>query len=227
MVVRTFLIGDAHGHADLVRRLLEEIRPRAGDGDRLVFLGDLINRGPDARGVVDAVLQERERWPGPVVALLGNHELEFRWALRERSRDGWRSCLKVMKAATTAESYGVGFPYELDAVLAALPSGHRRLLFEELLPFWEDEHCVAVHGGIPEGMRPSQCSEEVLTGFVSDHRVYDYGKPIVFGHSPQPGNRPLNLLDRIGLDTGCGTKGGPLTAVMLPEPEFLSVRCGL
>lgn len=59
--MRTFVIGDIHGHLDRLQRMLVLIRPRVTPGDTLVFVGDYIDRGPESRGVVETVLQERER----------------------------------------------------------------------------------------------------------------------------------------------------------------------
>ncbi len=63
---RRIFIGDVHGHYDGLMRLLEAIAP--GTGDRVYFLGDLIDRGPKSAQVVSFVRQQG------YVALLGNHE---------------------------------------------------------------------------------------------------------------------------------------------------------
>ena len=71
--MKTFVVGDVHGRRTQLQRLLEMI-PRDEASDMLVFLGDLIDRGPDAPGCVDLVMKlqcdNRER----VLCLRGNHE---------------------------------------------------------------------------------------------------------------------------------------------------------
>ncbi len=68
-----YAVGDIHGEAELLADLLESL-PHA-PGDRFVFVGDYIDRGPDSKGVVDLLLElERER---DCVFLMGNHESMF------------------------------------------------------------------------------------------------------------------------------------------------------
>jgi len=63
-------IGDIHGCLRALERLIERISP--GEYDKLIFLGDYIDRGPDAKGVVDFLLQLSRRTQ--CVFLRGNHE---------------------------------------------------------------------------------------------------------------------------------------------------------
>ncbi len=55
---RTIAIGDIHGHADALRRLLDEIQPELRD--TIVPLGDYVNRGLDSRGVIEALIELSE-----------------------------------------------------------------------------------------------------------------------------------------------------------------------
>ena len=71
----TFAIGDIHGCLDKLRRLLATCEARAaGRPARFVFLGDYIDRGPDSRGVIAALMELQSRMPGQVTTLMGNHE---------------------------------------------------------------------------------------------------------------------------------------------------------
>ena len=67
---RTLAIGDIHGHADALAGLLRQVEPRPTD--TIVFLGDYVSRGPDSRGVLQAVMDLQQHCQ--VVPLLGNHE---------------------------------------------------------------------------------------------------------------------------------------------------------
>src|SRR5918997_1278246 len=71
--MKTFVVGDIHGRRAQLASLLEAL-PREADSDTLVFLGDLIDRGPDAPGVVSDVLAMHRENPERVVTLRGNHE---------------------------------------------------------------------------------------------------------------------------------------------------------
>ena len=74
---RVIAIGDIHGHLDLLERLLDQLQPDLGR-DRLVFMGDYIDRGLHPKGVVDYVLRlQRQAPPDHVICLKGNHEAMF------------------------------------------------------------------------------------------------------------------------------------------------------
>ena len=104
--VRLYAIGDIHGCAGLLDRLLEKIsqEERAhGGAARLIFLGDYVDRGPDSRGVLDRLIDVARRRPDTVF-LKGNHEavlLDF-LADPEAASD-WLSWGGV----ETLKSYGV------------------------------------------------------------------------------------------------------------------------
>jgi serine/threonine protein phosphatase 1 len=220
-MARTFAVGDIHGDSGRLAALLERLRARANPGDSLVFLGDYINRGPDTRGVIELLLAERERWPGPLITLAGNHERMLAEALRAKGVGPWDRYVEAYHAAPTLQSYGAE---DLSRVrfVAHLPESHRRFLTEELRFWYEDARGIYVHAGIPNEMHPRDCPPDAL--LWTTYGVYHgFGKPVVFGHAVQPGGVPLNEPNRIGLDTGCGS-GGPLTAVLLPEREFILVR---
>lgn len=61
LLLATFVIGDIHGRADLVRSLLPKLE--IAESDDVVFLGDYIDRGPDSRGVIDALLHFTDETP--------------------------------------------------------------------------------------------------------------------------------------------------------------------
>src|ERR1044072_619878 len=71
--MKTFIVGDVHGRCAQLQRLLAMI-PRDDETDTLGFLGDLIDRGPDAPGCVSLVSQLNRENPERVVCLRGNHE---------------------------------------------------------------------------------------------------------------------------------------------------------
>jgi serine/threonine protein phosphatase 1 len=72
--VATFAIGDIHGHLEALVDLLGQIVPLVQPDDTVVFLGDYVDRGPDSKGCIDAILRLKRTLPGRVVCLKGNHE---------------------------------------------------------------------------------------------------------------------------------------------------------
>src|SRR3954469_7729455 len=98
----TIAIGDIHGNLAALDDLLGQIRGELTAGDTLVFLGDYIDRGPDTKGCIDAVLRFRRETEARVVCLMGNHEDWFLQTMRDHHHHSW---LLVMDAFVTIRSY--------------------------------------------------------------------------------------------------------------------------
>ncbi|WP_156032586.1 metallophosphoesterase family protein [Parvularcula oceani] len=220
-------IGDVHGCADLLRRLIERVEERfAGRRLRFVLLGDYVDRGPDSRGVLDALLALRARRPDSVF-LKGNHEqamLDFLGA--GEAAAAWLH----WGGEETLASYGVSAapplePAELQMRLAeALPDVHFALLMD--LPLFHREgRYLFVHAGLnPE--RPLEEQEERDLLWIRD-AFYRKGKNrfgdlvVVHGHTPVP--TPEDLSWRVNVDTGA-VWSSRLSALCLDGEEriFLS-----
>src|SRR5437868_5447379 len=69
--MRYLAIGDIHGHADVLRQLLEFVQPRPED--RIITLGDYVDRGPDSSGVLDQLVALYAT--GQLIPLRGNHDV--------------------------------------------------------------------------------------------------------------------------------------------------------
>jgi serine/threonine protein phosphatase 1 len=70
----TIAIGDIHGNHSALIDVLDQIRSEVDAGDTVVFLGDYIDRGPDTKRCIDAILSFRQEVKAEVVCLRGNHE---------------------------------------------------------------------------------------------------------------------------------------------------------
>ena len=210
---KTFIIGDIHGCLDMLKNLMDKIA-WSPDKDRLIFLGDYIDRGEDPKGVVDYILDLTRR-SSLVECLKGNHEAMLLDFLTGRDRfmfiinGGWK----------TLESYGM---YESREDDSAISSEHR-VFYESLKLYIELEDYYVVHAGFKPGLDiKKQTEDEMLwirKSFVSSD--FDFGKKIIFGHTPF--KEPLIMQNKIGLDTGA-VYGNRLTCLQLPEMKFHSVE---
>lgn len=211
---RIFAIGDVHGCAEKLNTLLERL-PFDQELDTIVFLGDLIDRGPGSKEVVETICHLR-RQGGAVIGLLGNHE----YLLREYQQTGDAALLPYLRAngiEATLASYGAATQRGL-ADLSFMPASHQKF-FASLLPYWETEDFIFVHAGIMAGVAladhdlPTLCEKrgEFLTSEIQ------VGKRVVFGHTPFAS--PLVTPTKIGIDTGA-VYGNLLTAVELPAVRF-------
>lgn len=250
-VGRTFAIGDIHGDLRALDRLLARL-PALTAQDTLVFLGDYIDRGPDARGVIARVQELQRDCPAKVVALRGNHEDKWIECWHEPDLgfllprvNGCLSTFRSFAGGATLDDDDSLTPGELER-LARVSSWMPREVVEwmESLPLWyEDEHALYVHAGL-EGKKdhwkhPSDCDSTSLLWMRRYEFYTSYrGKRLLFGHTavdelPSDHLGPyasyLNSLevwmrgDLVGLDTACG-KGGHLSAIELPSSRIFDSR---
>ena len=220
-------IGDVHGRADLLEGLLARIEYEMEDQPyRLIMLGDYIDRGPDSRGVIDALLALRRK-RRDTVFLKGNHEqalIDFLGAPDEG--EPWLS----WGGAETAESYGVAVregagpdaperaPEAIAADLAeALPDRHFAFLMTLALSHREGDH-LFVHAGLnPDRPLEDQRERDML--WIRE-RFHKRGKGkfgdlvIVHGHTPVAKAESKSW--RVNVDTGA-VWSGKLTAVILED----------
>ena len=230
------IIGDVHGCADELTQLLVRLdykisfdissagrsaRVTPPHGRRLIFVGDLVDRGPRSPDVMRIVMAAIEGGFGHCVP--GNHDIKFlRWLSGKQ--------VKISHGLDkTAEQFGAEWP-EFTAQVKHLLEG---------LPYhlWLADGAVAVaHAGIRDHML-GHVSAEIrrfcLYGETSGetdefglpvryHWAAEYrGKTAVFyGHTPVPEAGWVN--NTLCIDTGC-CFGGKLTAFRWPEAQIVSV----
>jgi serine/threonine protein phosphatase 1 len=223
-----YAIGDIHGHLDQLRRahrlIAEDQAAHGGEHASIVHLGDLVDRGPDSRGVIDFLIEGRERHADWVV-LRGNHDHLFLNFLEGgdgtdphlRSDITWQG--DIMGGADTLGSYGAvkrvlerRGAFESRA-RALVPTAHRRFL--ESLPFWfAFEGILFVHAGIRPGFPIEAQDDDDLMWIRNDFLWHNgsHGRLIVHGHTPV--EEPTHYGNRINIDCGAGW-GNPLVPVVL------------
>jgi serine/threonine protein phosphatase 1 len=208
---KIFAIGDIHGSFDRLQDLMQKI-PVDFANDTLVFIGDYIDRGPASVEVVEYLLDLKKRVPG-IIFLKGNHE-----DMLEKYLDGTDRFTYLLNGGqTTLDSYlsktdrSGSFP---------IPTDHMEF-FKSLRLYYETEAYIFVHAGLrPKVPLASQEAEDLL--WIRDKFIYskyNFGKPVVFGHTPL--EKPLVEPNKIGIDTGA-VYGNALTCVQLPDMLFFT-----
>lgn len=216
---RLIAIGDIHGCAQSLKRLLNQLRPYFGKGYQFVFIGDYIDRGPDSRGVFDILMELAGR--ETCIFLRGNHEQMMLDALVGRNQRLW-----MMNGGLQTIS-----SFDIDNFYSELPERYIDFLHETRL-YFDTPGFFFTHGGLkPDETIAAQLSdpgsyhdflwERDHINIAADHIVWE--KPVVFGHTPVPS--VLNDKLRLGIDTGCVYTHHPdmgrLTAVVLPERQMI------
>lgn len=206
---KIFAIGDVHGCLEKLRKLAEKLAIDE-EKDTLVFVGDYIDRGDSSREVVDYVIGLRGRIKN-VICLMGNHEQMFLNYLEGADEEMYL----YNGGRATLFSYGISYKSEPRERKAAVSPDHL-LFFQSLLPYYETEDYIFVHAGLLPGLRlDKQDIHDLLwirREFINSD--YDFGKKVVFGHTPR--RKPLIEQNKIGIDTGAFL-GGSLTCVELPD----------
>jgi len=229
---RLYVIGDIHGRADLLDRMIGEIAndlaAHPATDSLVVTVGDYVDRGPDSRGVIERLLGNP--FPTRFIALKGNHEaLLHEFLLNPQVADHWRR----LGGLETMQSYGVavgevmrGRNY-LDAARAlatAIPAAHFDFLASLRTSLTVGKYFIC-HAGVRPGVPLNRQSEEDLLWirdeFLSSRA--DFGRIVVHGHTPA--EQPEVLPNRINVDTGAFMTGRLTCAAIDPSGvRFISVR---
>ena len=209
---RVFVVGDIHGCLEILKRLMDTI-PWNPFHDRLIFIGDYIDRGEDPKGVVDYILALKS-YSVSVQCLIGNHEVMFLDYLKGNDQEqyllkgGWRT-VQSYKAADHEQKLDV-------------PPEHMTF-YESLETFIELDKYYIVHAGFRPGVALDEQSLEDIV-WIRDPFIqsrHDFGKRVIFGHTPF--HEPFIMDNKIGIDTGA-VMGNRLTCLELPEVIFHSVE---
>ena len=228
--MKTFVIGDIHGRCAQLHSLLD-LLPRDPLTDTLVFLGDLIDRGPDVPGCVELVLSLCQENPEKVICLRGNHEQMLLDFIDEASliwmstATGSDQTFRQYTQTPVRLRSDADFDKARELITMKIPLD--QIDFIRRLPLYhENDHALYVHAGLEDGKHPRESSPHSLlwTRDLAFYKNY-FGKPCVFGHTPTPLLPWLGRIGRhgiyvshsaIGIDTGYNLQS-PLSCLSLPD----------
>ena len=230
---RLYAVGDIHGRLDLLDDLLgrieDDVADRPVETAVVVFLGDLIDRGPDSAGVIER-LSTLADFPAKTLFLLGNHE-EVLLRVLDGEPDIAYDWLGFGGDACV-ESYGVDAASlqamdeaRIAQVLrGAIPASHIAFLksFGDTFRFGD---YLLVHAGIRPGVaieaQKPQDLRWIRRPFLADE--HDHGCLVIHGHTISEGvDRRAN---RVGIDTGA-YRTGILTAAVVEENDLRFLATG-
>jgi serine/threonine protein phosphatase 1 len=218
MAKRIFAIGDIHGCFDQFRTLLEE-KIKATPDDRIILIGDYIDRGKKSREVVDYIIGLV--WKGyDIIPLMGNHESMLLDALDLDDPDLWL----WNGGGETLRSFGIELLNELEPRYVKF--------FENLVWYYSYDNYLFVHAGFNDTLE-NPFADKLSMVWI---RKESYNNPVlkdrvvIHGHTPIP----LDMLKEnimktskvIDIDTGCvypGNEFGKLTAIEIPSKTLYTV----
>ena len=221
---RIYAIGDVHGQAgqlQALQALIEaDLAARPVRSPMLLYIGDLIDRGPDSAGVVQHILQQQTL---ATVTLLGNHEQMLLDILGtpDRARADRRAEHWMGHGGVAAlQSWGVPVRAPVAEWHAHIPPAHLAFL-RSLRLHWQAGACLFVHAGVRPGFPlAAQDRQDLLyirEPFLKHRGPAIPGLFVVHGHTP--GGAPVLAPWRLCIDSGAG-RGGPLTCAILQRDQL-------
>lgn len=221
------IIGDIHGCSSELETLLATLGYVDGahpDGRTAVFVGDLVDRGPDSPGVLRRVMGMVSS--GNALCVPGNHENKLGRYLKGRSVQLTHGLAETVEQLEREDAVDPAFRGRVAEFIEGLVSHY----------VLDGGKLVVCHAGLPEKYHGR------TSGRVRSHALYgdttgetdEFGLPVrypwaeeyrgraavVYGHTPVPSTSWVN--NTICLDTGA-VFGGKMTALRWPERELVDV----
>jgi serine/threonine protein phosphatase 1 len=206
--MRTLAIGDIHGCHVALTTLLEQVAPRTGD--RIIFLGDSIDRGPVSREVVESLLLLSDKC-APAF-LRGNHEV----MVLDASEDALKANVWQSYGGFEALiSYGANCSQNWAAII---PETHWKF-FERTARYFETENHIFVHACLDAEADMDEPDWLLYWESLDRLKPHKSGKRIVCGHSPQRSGQILDLGFALCIETGA-VNGSWLTCLDVCTGEW-------
>ena len=204
---RLIAIGDIHGEVEKLNSLIDRLDLQKQD--KVIFLGDYIDRGLNSKAVIERILDLSKKIE--CVFLKGNHEDMLLKTKITQFQDDIEHWL-LSGGISTYDNYG-DYP--------AIFNTHGKFL-DSLKLYHIEQNYMFVHAGINPKKELSEQTKDDLLWIREEFLDNSHNLPykIIFGHTPF--REPLILDDKIGIDTGCGKeKDLPLTAFICDSETFI------
>lgn len=216
--MKTIVVGDIHGCYNELKKLMENLISEEiynPETDRLIFLGDYIDRGDNPRKVVKYVRDLQEKY-SDVICLMGNHEDMMIQYYSGNLDSGW-TWNGNQPTLKSYEGYDKDFVNDL-AWMRKLPL------------YFEDDNFIYVHAGIDKSKSMKKQDRDTLLWIRENfiYNVHEYKKTVIFGHTPKTFEPYYTWGGDICLDGGC-VYGGILSALVIEdgiEQDFYGVTKG-
>ncbi|MDW5316866.1 metallophosphoesterase [Rhizobium sp. PL01] len=220
-----YAIGDIHGRADLLEVLLRHVAVASGQGGLkpiVIFLGDLIDRGPRSPQVLDLVASTLELYPGSRL-VLGNHDFYLRALLRgelvPEDAVNWMDWGGVATVSAYSDLPVPDFEGIAAEIREAFP--HHAHLLESALTYKEIGRFCFVHAGIRPGVLLTAQTDYDLrwirAGFLDHVDAFDH--IVVHGHTITNSLLPEMYDNRIAVDTAA-YRTGRLSAAVIRQDRL-------
>ena len=209
-----YAVGDIHGCCKTFKKLVQTLALKKED--QLYLLGDLVNKGPDSKGVLDYIF-ELKKEGYKIISVRGNHDQMLINAWHGKDSSFWRS---EHGKVLTLVSFGVKEASEI-------PEAY--ILYLKKLPFYlELDRFFLVHAGLNYDLADPFTD---LKSMISIRKYVNHperigNKILIHGHVPTPFSKISNMEKKeINLDTGCvyykNEQLGLLTSLNLETMEFI------
>jgi len=210
--MRTLAIGDIHGCSSLLDDLIAWVAPTKHD--LVIVLGDVVDRGPDSRGVLDRLIRLKQELN--LVCLRGNHEI----MMLEARRGGYGDRKMWMSVGGLQALGSYGTSPGRTGTLADVPEEHWQFLEKKLLPYYETESHIFVHAGLAQSLPLSeQPAEKLYWEHLPAAMQHDSGKIAICGHTSQKNGVPKMIPGAICIDT-FAHGGGWLTCLDVQSGRY-------
>lgn len=228
-----YVIGDIHGEIAMLDTALDRIAADGGADAPMISLGDLVDRGPGSRAVIDTFLQGQAAGRDWTV-LKGNHDRMFHRYLEDGRITDPRVVSKVdwlnprLGGLATLASYGVDADPDRDpgarlaAARAAVPAAHLAFLQGLKLTHIRD-NILFVHAGIAPGVALAQQTEDDLLWIRDPFLTHTDPHPMLVVHGHTALDAPAHYGNRINLDSGAGY-GRPLTVAVFEDGRVWTLQ---